>query len=211
MMENHEKIILDLCGGSGSWSRPYRLAGYDVRLITLPDYDVRTYQPPDHVYGILAAPPCAEFSLAKNGSRRTRDLAAGMECVEACLQIIWQCQKTEKLQFWALENPVGLLRRFMGRPPYTFYQWWFGDLGIKRTDLWGYFNAPKQQVHKRPDDPYFVKQYKSGKKSVRVERAEMPGMGREIYRATTRQACCAACDNPARICRCVFPSEQISR
>lgn len=164
-MENREKIILDLCGGSGAWSRPYRLAGYDVRLITLPDYDVRTYSPPDHVYGILAAPPCTEFSLAKNGSHRKRDLTAGMECVEACLRIIWQCQEAEKLQFWAMENPVGLLRRFLGRPPYTFYQWWFGDLGIKRTDLWGYFNAPKQQVHKRPDDPYFVKQYKSGKKN----------------------------------------------
>lgn len=164
-MENYEKIILDLCGGSGSWSRPYRLAGYDVRLITLPDYDVRTYMPPDHVYGILAAPPCTEFSLAKNGSHRKRDLTAGMECVEACLRIIWQCQEAEKLQFWAMENPVGLLRRFLGRPPYTFYQRWFGDMGIKRTDLWGYFNPPKQKVFERPNDPYYVKQYKSGKKN----------------------------------------------
>lgn len=39
-------IILDLCGGSGSWSKPYVEAGYDVRLITLPDYDVTTYTPP---------------------------------------------------------------------------------------------------------------------------------------------------------------------
>ena len=30
------KIILDLCGGTGSWSKPYRDAGYDVRVITLP-------------------------------------------------------------------------------------------------------------------------------------------------------------------------------
>ena len=28
------KIILDLCGGSGAWSAPYKAAGYDVRLIT---------------------------------------------------------------------------------------------------------------------------------------------------------------------------------
>lgn len=26
------KIILDLCGGTGSWSKPYRDAGYDVRF-----------------------------------------------------------------------------------------------------------------------------------------------------------------------------------
>ena len=26
-----KKIILDLCGGTGSWSKPYKDAGYDVR------------------------------------------------------------------------------------------------------------------------------------------------------------------------------------
>lgn len=34
------KIILDLCGGTGSWSKPYRDAGYDVKIITLPHYDL---------------------------------------------------------------------------------------------------------------------------------------------------------------------------
>ena len=34
------KIILDLCGGTGSWSKPYRAAGYDVRVITLPRYNL---------------------------------------------------------------------------------------------------------------------------------------------------------------------------
>lgn len=56
-IERTGKIILDLCGGTGSWSRPWALNGYDVRIITLPDHDVRTYEPPDGVYGILAAPP----------------------------------------------------------------------------------------------------------------------------------------------------------
>lgn len=56
-MDNSDKIILDLCGGTGSWSRYYKAAGYDVRVITLPEYDVLTYVPPGNVYGILAAPP----------------------------------------------------------------------------------------------------------------------------------------------------------
>jgi len=56
------KIILDLCGGTGAWSKSYKDAGYDVRLITLPAYDVRTYIPPDNVYGILAAPPCTHLA-----------------------------------------------------------------------------------------------------------------------------------------------------
>ena len=32
-MDNKEKIILDLCGGTGSWSKPYKDAGYDVKVI----------------------------------------------------------------------------------------------------------------------------------------------------------------------------------
>ena len=67
MISNSDKVILDLCGGTGSWSKPYREVGYDVRLITLPDHDVRLYQPPDNVYGILAAPPCTH--LAVSGAR----------------------------------------------------------------------------------------------------------------------------------------------
>lgn len=34
------KIILDLCGGTGAWSKPYKDAGYDVQVITLPTYDL---------------------------------------------------------------------------------------------------------------------------------------------------------------------------
>lgn len=48
-MNNSDKIILDLCGGTGSWSKPYRDAGYDVRVITLPEHDVCTYVPPERV------------------------------------------------------------------------------------------------------------------------------------------------------------------
>ena len=40
-----DKIILDLCGGTGAWSDPYREAGYDVRLVTLPDNDIMDYTP----------------------------------------------------------------------------------------------------------------------------------------------------------------------
>lgn len=46
MMQNSEKIILDLCGGTGSWSKSYRDAGYDVRVVTLPEHNVMEYTPP---------------------------------------------------------------------------------------------------------------------------------------------------------------------
>ena len=88
-MENHEKIILDLCGGTGSWSRYYQLAGYDVRNITLPEYDVLTYRAPENVYGILAAPPCTEFSVLNcKAEARERKPDEGLKIVMACLRIM---------------------------------------------------------------------------------------------------------------------------
>lgn len=143
------KIILDLCGGTGSWSKPYKEdGGYDVRNITLPEFDVRTYKPPKRVYGVLAAPPCPMFSFARTNAKKKRDLKKGMEIVEACLRIIWACQyspvsntaKYTRLKFWALENPYfGLLKNFLGKPVMVFDPFEFGDRYKKRTALWGNF------------------------------------------------------------------------
>lgn len=132
-----ERLILDLCAGSGSWSEPYKAAGYRVRRVTLPAGDVRTFVPPDEdVWGVLAAPPCEEFSLAKNG--RERDFARGLETVSACLRIVM----TTRPRWWALENPVGLLSRWLGRPSFVFEPYQFGDPWSKRTALWGSFTIP---------------------------------------------------------------------
>ena len=146
-----KKIILDLCGGTGAWGKPYKEHGYDVRNITLPNHDVRTYQPPENVYGVLAAPPCEQFSFAKT-TGKPRDLEKGMEIVISCLNIIWRCQyklpspyaKTTTLKFWALENPNGLLKRFLGYPIFEFNPFDFGDEYQKQTFVWGYFNLPKK-------------------------------------------------------------------
>lgn len=145
------KIILDLCGGTGSWSKPYLENGYDVRNITLPEYDVRTYTPPENVYGILSAPPCTMFSMARTNAILPRDLKGGMDIVFHCLRIIWEAQyKLENknahkttLEFWALENPYhGFLKRFIGYPAFIFQPFEFGDRYKKHTALWGYFNEP---------------------------------------------------------------------
>ena len=181
------RVILDLCGGTGAWSRPWREAGYIVELITLPEYDVEYvdieniamefWRQDVHwresntvlysdIYGILAAPPCTEFSLAKNGSGKPRNLAQGMETVQACMKIIWACFKYGNPTFWALENPVGLLRKFLGKPAYTFRQWQYGEFNLKPTDLWGRFKCPVPMVMKEPVDTLFQtmrKRYKGGK------------------------------------------------
>lgn len=148
-MQNKDKIILDLCGGTGAWSKPYRDAGYDVRVITMPDYDVMTYQTPKGVYGILAAPPCTMFSLARTKAKKPRDLAEGMEVVEACMRIIWQARKQGNLKFWAMENPMGYLRQFMGKPAFTFCPSEFNEDYNKTTDIWGYFKEPRKTAQKK--------------------------------------------------------------
>lgn len=133
------KIILDLCGGTGSWSRPYKLNGYDVRVITLPEFDVRDYHTDESIYGVLAAPPCTEFSVLNCiAENRERNFDSGMEIVNACLRII----KETNPMWWALENPRGHLRNFLGQPKMTFQPWEYGDPWTKATDIWGEFNIP---------------------------------------------------------------------
>ena len=110
-----------------------------VRLITLPNNNVRTYVPPDNVYGILAAPPCTEFSVLNCiAEARKRKPEEGMVVVNACLKIIELCKPV----FYAIENPVGFLKNYLGKPNFIFQPWEFGDAWTKRTALWGKFNKP---------------------------------------------------------------------
>lgn len=172
-----KKIILDLCGGSGSWSRPWVLAGYDVRLLTLPEYDVTRIKricvngdyflclknekkprgqqseliPINDIWGILAAPPCTEFSVLNcRAEARERKPEEGLVVVKACLRVIEWCEPA----WWALENPVGYLRQYMSTPPrLTFQPWEYGDPWTKRTDIWGRFDAPRKLFKRWEDVP----------------------------------------------------------
>jgi len=158
-----KKIILDLCGGTGSWSKPYKDSDdYDVRVLTLPDFDVENWfedrdfvelLESNTVYGILAAPPCTMFSIARNDKTaiEKRDLRKGMKTVQACLDIIHECLynpyyvNENSLKFWALENPQsGYLKRFLGNPPFIFDPSEYGDEHTKKTAIWGMFNEPKK-------------------------------------------------------------------
>lgn len=136
-------IILDLCGGTGSWSKPYTEAGYDVRIITLPENDVRLFEVPEgRIHGILAAPPCDHFSGSgaqywpeKDSDGRT---LSALSVVDACIRIIFACRP----DWWVLENPVGRLRRWLGSPVMSFHPYEYGDAYTKKTLLWGNFTMP---------------------------------------------------------------------
>lgn len=109
------KIILDLCGGTGSWSRFYLEAGYDVRNITLPEHDVLTYEPPENVYGILAAPPLHRvFNLELQGGG-TKAEAGGRTKDSKCLHPNHKALRSEMVGYG--ESGRGPARVYGGTRP----------------------------------------------------------------------------------------------
>ena len=218
-MNNSDKILLDLCGGSGAWSAPYKAAGYDVRVITLPEWNVINVQrfpeflrfirpstqefitiESKNIYGILSAPPCTMFSRARTTENKQRHLEDGMRVVRACMYTIWHVQEkiTDKrglplLKFWALENPMGSLRRFLGRPEFTFNPCDYGDPWTKQTDIWGWFKAPKKNpIQLSPSQQQLCKEnnrklplisdFTSSKNTVR-RAITPPGFAQAFFRA----------------------------
>lgn len=188
------KIILDLCGGTGAWSKPYKDNEYEVINVTLPEYDVRTYEPPPNVYGILSAPPCTMFSFARTNARLPRNLPDGMELVIACLNIIWKCQyriesdvqKKPPLKFWTLENPNGMLNWFLGKPTFKFHPYEFGDGYKKRTCLWGIFNLPqKLRQYKIKFDKKYDKLLMDDFKSIAEQNNWKDTKNRQMLRSIT--------------------------
>jgi hypothetical protein len=137
------RTILSLCDYSGIWSGPYAEAGYEVVRVDLQHgRDVRLMEFPGRVHGILAAPPCTAFSKAgawmwaeKDADGRTLE---GLSVVDACLRLVVMCRP----EWWALENPAGRLKRWLGPASWSFQPCDFGDGWTKRTYLWGNFTPP---------------------------------------------------------------------
>ena len=147
-------VILDLCGGTGSWSKPYKAAGY--RVISVDTWfgrgDVRLMEfDPDlmPVRGILCAPPCTHFAASGAqywDAKGNSALIHGLSIVDACLRAI----VFYKPKWWALENPKGRLINYIGSPTMVFEPYEYGDPYTKLTYLWGSFTQPK----KTPVDPW---------------------------------------------------------
>lgn len=185
------KLILDLCGGTGSWSRPYAEAGYEVLVIDTQEWvggkgatgDVRLVK---HLgrrkpHGILAAPPCTD--LARSGARwwvgkGEQALLTALSIADACVRIV----ALHRPAWWALENPIGRLKQFYGPPTFSFDPCDFGDPFTKRTLLWGNFTIPTKTpveptlgslTHKLPDS-----------KGRAIKRSQTPaGFARAFFNA----------------------------
>lgn len=150
-----KKIILHLCADLGSDSYPYQLND-EYKVITVgQDIGVENYTAPDNVHGIIANPPCTEFSTARS-SGKARNPDQGMFLVEHCIRIIEQC----KPEWWVIENPArGVLKNYIGEPTYKYEPWWYGSPWTKQTALWGQFNIPKRVYYNWDDVPKNDKLY----------------------------------------------------
>ena len=194
---NGRKIILDLCGGTGAWSRPYQESGeYDVRIIDTQEWsdktgtgDVRLYEVWDpskqkvheKVHGILCAPPCTH--LCASGSRWWEGkgevaLIEALSVADACLRL---CTVLNPI-FWAIENPIGRLTRYWGLPVMYFDPCDYGEPYRKRTALWGNFQPPERTpVKATGKSPVH---YCPQRKSRALERSVTPpGFARAFFAA----------------------------
>ena len=147
VMSNKEKgnLIVELYSGSGNWSRPWEEAGYRVIRIDIKNGDdVRLLEKmKGEVYGVLAGVPCDD--LAGSGARWWE--GKGQEALFNTLALadaVCRFVLLHKPKFWCIENPVGRLSKYYGKPVMTFQPWEYGDPYQKRTCLWGEFRIPEK-------------------------------------------------------------------
>ena len=150
-----DKVILSLFDYSGRWPSFY--TDYDVYCVDIKHgidiLDLSVDDLPGEVYGILAAPPCTDFSGSGAQYWKTKDLdgrtAASLALVDKTLSLVSHFNPI----FWALENPVGrlpTLRPSLGKPwyfnPNEFAGYGYpNECYTKRTGLWGKFNKPEKR------------------------------------------------------------------
>jgi hypothetical protein len=124
-----------------------------VRVITLPQCDVRWFEFISiSVYGVLAVIDCTDFagSGAQYWAQKDADgrTLKSLSVLDACCRIIL----IHKPFFWCIENPVGRLYKYLGKPRMYFNPSDYGDPYTKKTCLWGDFNKPE----KNPVEPVRV-------------------------------------------------------
>ncbi|WP_339816554.1 PLxRFG domain-containing protein [uncultured Paracoccus sp.] len=156
--QNADKVVLSLFDLTGSWSKPWEEAGYQVFRFDIqadPEVgDVNNFSTEFFgdwfgdfdgmdIHAILAACPCTDF--ASSGSRHfaAKDedgrTVASVKLVHQTLATIEHFRPA----LWAIENPVGRIENLGGLPPWrmSFDPFHLGDTYTKNTLLWGRFNG----------------------------------------------------------------------
>jgi hypothetical protein len=159
------KVILHLCADTGSDIKPYNdnQAEYKCYLVNreqgvenwgsdVIQSIIRDY---GKIHGIIANPPCTEFSTARSNGK-ARNPEEGMFLVKHCQRIIQEANP----DWWVIENPArGVLKKYLGKPVYEYEPWWYGSPWTKKTALWGKFNIPPRLYKKWEDVPKIPELY----------------------------------------------------
>jgi hypothetical protein len=126
---------------AGEFARSVTLLGLEATI-----YDLTGISGYDRAQGVIAQPPCTDFTVsgaqywpAKDADGRTE---RSLQIVRECLDVV----RAVNPVWWVLENPVGRLPRLL--PQLGWYQtimqpWHYGDAYTKATCLWGLFNLPR--------------------------------------------------------------------
>ena len=142
------KVILHLCADIGSDSKVWSDNGYEVIKVG-EKIGVENFSYSGEVYGIIANPPCTEFSTARI-TGKARNPSEGMYLVEHCLRIIKECNP----KFWVIENLArGVLKKYLGEPKCKYEPWHYGSPWTKQTALWGEFKIPERLYRNWDDVP----------------------------------------------------------
>lgn len=155
---NSDKVVLSLFDKSGQWSQPWEDAGYQVYRFDIQNDeelgDVNNFSTEffndwfgqfegREVYAILAACPCTDF--ASSGARHFAAKDVDGRTISS-VKLVHQTLRTIeffKPAVWALENPVGRIKKLGGLPNWrlSFDPNHVGDPYTKKTLIWGRFNA----------------------------------------------------------------------
>jgi hypothetical protein len=186
--------VVDLFCGLGGFSQAFKNRGHEVITVDIEKKfnpticaDIMTLGADDfHIKNkavtiVLASPPCNCFSVASIGKRWT-DIGRpkGVETLQAISLIyytIWLI-KSIAPRYWILENPMGMLRKVIGKPKAKISLCQYGDKRMKPTDLWGDlpnfpFRKCKNGNNCHESAPRGTRRGTQGLSSVE-ERAKMP-------------------------------------
>jgi hypothetical protein len=184
-LPNYEKTILVLFDYTGTMSQPWIDAGYNVHTFDIQDgVDIMDLSPdwfdeqgidPGDIYGIIAMPPCTDFTNASSRTFVTKDADGRTEASKDLVIRSLDLVEHYRPKFWMVENPVGRIERLTGLPQSNLFFDYsnFGSPEGKREMLWGKFNndmptANVERTERKTD--------KVGGKSLETknERSETP-------------------------------------
>jgi hypothetical protein len=193
------ETILSLFDFSGEWSAPYLRAGYEVIRVDIKlGTDILNWDGwrGRRFHGVLAAPPCTDFS--SSGARWWAGKDASGE-TEASIRLVLRTMEiihSVKPAWWALENPVGRIGSLVpmiGPVRMRFHPCHYGDPHTKLTCLWGDFNTnlPRTDVEpvlyttsKGKRGSYYWAKFGGKSERTKAARSQTPaGFSRAFFEA----------------------------